>query len=79
MTGRSKRLTGHGASPLLQVWTTIRLRVFLRAAAFKAQISQSEFTRLALWERIQKTLTEAEQRRVENEATREAQAQGQRK
>ena len=76
---KSKRLTGKGTSPLLQLWTTVRLRVFLRAAANKAAVSQSEFTRLALWERIQQVLSPAEQRRLEVEASREAEQQGKRK
>ena len=76
---RGKRLTGVGKSPLLQVWTTLRLRVFLRRAAEKSEVSQSEFTRLALWERIQRTLSHTEQRRAENEATRTAQQEGRKK
>lgn len=69
---RNNRLTGNGASPLFQFWTTVRFRVFLRLAATKAALSQSEFVRLAVWDRIEKTLTETEQRRAERQAEVEA-------
>jgi hypothetical protein len=70
---RNHRLTGDGQSSLLQLWTTVRLRVFLRAAASKRELSQSAFVREAIWQAIERTLTPAEFRRCEAEATREIQ------
>jgi hypothetical protein len=72
MTRNEGRLRGNGTSPLFQFWTTVRLRVFLRVAAAKADISQSEFVRLATWQRITDTLTEHEYKRCERMAAREA-------
>lgn len=72
---RNTRLTGSGKSPLLQFWTTLRFRVFLRMASAKLQVSQSEFARRAIWSAIEATLTGSEAKRAERQAEEEAAAE----
>lgn len=68
---RSKRLTGKTKSPLFQFWTTLRLRLFLRAAAATAGTDMSTFVREAVWARCVQTLDEKTQARIERAVKRE--------
>lgn len=73
MPSSSHRLKGnHGSeSKLLQFWTTIRLRIFVAAAAKQCGQSLSAFVREACWLRAQAVLDEKTQERLDRQATRE--------
>lgn len=68
---RSKRLTGKTKSPLFQFWTTLRLRMFLRAAADQAGTDMSTFVREAVWSRCLETLDDKTQARIERAVKQE--------
>jgi len=73
MRSSSHRLMGnHGSkSKLLQLWTTVRLRIFITAAAKQCGQSVSAFVREASWSRAQAVLDERTAQRLERQATRE--------
>lgn len=70
---RNRRLTNNGKhpSPLFQMWTTLRFRIFLRAAAAAEKTTMSAFARTAIWEKTQRVLTEHQKARLERQASRE--------
>ena len=70
-SSRSKRLTGKTKSPLFQFWTTLRFRMFLRAAADVAGTDMSTFVREAVWSRCVQTLDEKTQTRIERAVKQE--------
>lgn len=70
-SSRSKRLTGKTKSPLFQFWTTLRFRMFLRAAADKVGTDMSTFVREAVWARCVQVLDEKTQARIERAVKQE--------
>ena len=67
------RLRGNGeaSSQLFQLWTTVRLRLFIKLGAAKLKMNQSELVRTAVWEYLQKNLDSKSISRFEREATTE--------
>lgn len=71
---RRHAIRAAGKSPLFQFWTSQRFRIFLRGAASKLGVTQSELVRVAVWEHIQRVLSPQDRRRFTAQAVRAEQA-----